>query len=122
MVRGIRGPEKCGVARLLKRLLVLRHITAGQVLREPELLLVTWRNTARPRHILLWQKLVMIYTQYHKEQQQSDVNKDNVRFCQRRLEILDYVAYVLPLCQLFLRQQKPKVLGIESLGSHSRCT
>ena len=47
---------------LLKRLLVLVHIASGQPLREPELLSVTWRNTARPRHVFLWEKLVMVYT------------------------------------------------------------
>jgi hypothetical protein len=30
------------------------HVSAGQSLREPELLSVTVRNTARPRHVLLW--------------------------------------------------------------------
>ena len=51
---------------LLKCVAVLCHILAGQPLREPELLSVTWRNTARQRYLLLWEKLVMIYTQYHK--------------------------------------------------------
>lgn len=50
----------------LKRLLVLCHIAPGPPLRAPELLSVTWRNTARQRHLFLWEKLVMIYTQYHK--------------------------------------------------------
>lgn len=83
----------------LKRMLVLCHIPAGQPLREPELLSVTWRNTARPRHILLWEKLVMIYTQYHKGQQQSGVYKDNIRFLPKAIRdlLLDYIAYVLPL-------------------------
>jgi hypothetical protein len=53
----------------LKRLLVLCHITSGQPLRQPELLSVRWRNTDRIRHILLWEKRVLIYTQYHKGQQ-----------------------------------------------------
>ena len=57
----------------LKRALVLGHIPPGPPLREPELLSVTWRNTARQRHVLIWEKLVMIYTQYHKGQQQSGV-------------------------------------------------
>jgi hypothetical protein len=53
----------------LKRVLVLCHIPPGPPLREPELLSVIWRNTARQRYLLIWEKLVMIYTQYHKGQQ-----------------------------------------------------
>jgi hypothetical protein len=49
-------------------------------LRASELLSVTFRNTARPRHIFIWEKLVMIYTQYHKGQQQSGAYKDSIRF------------------------------------------
>jgi hypothetical protein len=89
----------------LKRLLVLCHIPPGQPLREPELLSVTWRNTARPRHVFLWERLVMLYTQYHKGQQQSGAYRDNIRFLPKAIGdlLLDYVAYVLPLRQLFLR-------------------
>src|SRR5277367_1649117 len=96
----------------LKRALVLLHIPPGQPLREPELLSVTWCNTARQRHLLLWEKLVMVYTQYHKGQQQSSVYKDNVRFLPKAIGdlLLDYTAYVLPLRQMFLRQQKPGAL------------
>jgi hypothetical protein len=46
----------------LKRVLVLCHIPPGPPLREPELLSVIWRNTARQRYLLIWEKLVMIYT------------------------------------------------------------
>jgi hypothetical protein len=49
----------------LKRALVLCHIPPGPPLREPELLSVMWRNTARQR-LLIWEKLVMVYTQYYK--------------------------------------------------------
>jgi superfamily II DNA helicase RecQ len=96
----------------LKRLLVLIHITAGQALREPELLSVTWCNTSRQRHIFLWEKLVMLYTQYHKGQLQSGVYKDNVRFLPKPIGdlLLDYLAYVLPLRQMFLRQRTPGAL------------
>ena len=37
----------------LKRMLVLVHITAGQPLREPEILSVAWCNTSRQRHIMI---------------------------------------------------------------------
>ncbi|KAL5344173.1 hypothetical protein ACLOAV_010863, partial [Pseudogymnoascus australis] len=54
----------------------------------------------------------MIYTQYHKGQQQSGVYKDNIRFLPKAIGdlLLDYIAYVIPLRQMFLRQQTPKAL------------
>lgn len=75
----------------------------------PRLLSVTWRNTARLRHLFIWEKLIMIYTQYHKGQQQSGAYKDNVRFLPRAPGdlVLQYIAHVLPLRQLLLRQQTP---------------
>jgi hypothetical protein len=96
----------------LKRVLVLCHIPPGPPLREPELLSVMWRNNARQRHLLIWEKLVMIYTQYHKGQQQSGAYKDNIRFIPKAIGdlLLSYIAYVLPLRQLFLRQQTPGAL------------
>jgi hypothetical protein len=49
----------------------------------------------------------MIYVQYHKGQQQSGAYKDNIRFLPKAIGdlLLIYIAYVLPLRQLFLRQQ-----------------
>ena len=96
----------------LKRALVLCHIPPGPPLREPELLSVMWRNNARQRHLSIWEKLVMIYTQYHKGQQQSGAYKDNIRFLPKAIGdlLLSYTAYVLPLRQLFLRQQTPGAL------------
>jgi superfamily II DNA helicase RecQ len=96
----------------LKPVLVLCDIPPGPPLREPELLSVMWRNTARQRHLLMWEKLVMIYTQYHKGQQQSGAYKDNIRFLPKAIGdlLLVYIAYVLPLRQMFLRQQTPGAL------------
>jgi hypothetical protein len=88
----------------LKQALVLCYIPPSPLLREPELLSVTWRNTSRQRHVLIWEKLVMIYTQYYKGQQQSSTYKDNIRFLPKAIRdlLLAYIAYVLPLRQLFL--------------------
>ena len=96
----------------LKPVLVLCDIPPGPPLREPELLSVMWRNTARQRHLLMWEKLVLIYTQYHKGQQQSGAYKDNIRFLPKAIGdlLLVYIAYVLPLRQMFLRQQTPGAL------------
>jgi hypothetical protein len=54
----------------------------------------------------------MIYTQYYKGQQQSGAYKDNIRFLPKAIRdlLLSYVAYILPLRQLFLRQQTPGAL------------
>ncbi|PVH68224.1 hypothetical protein DL98DRAFT_349881, partial [Cadophora sp. DSE1049] len=54
----------------------------------------------------------MIYTQYHKGQQQSGAYTDNIRFLPKAIGdlLLSYIAYVLPLRQFFLRQQNPGVL------------
>ena len=79
----------------LKRILILCHISSGQPLREPELLSVTWRNAARQRHIFIWQKLVMIYTQYHKGQQQSGVYKDNMRFLPKASGDLSWIILLM---------------------------
>ncbi|OBT81161.1 hypothetical protein VE02_10169, partial [Pseudogymnoascus sp. 03VT05] len=87
--------------------LILCHVPLGPPLRASELLSVMWRNTARQRHMLMWEKLVMLYVQYHKGQQQSGVYKDNIRFLPKAIGdlLLAYIAYVIPLRQMFLRQQ-----------------
>ena len=86
---------------------MLCYIPPSPPLREPELLSMMWRNNAQQRHLLIWEKLVIIYTQYHKGQQQSSAYKDNIRFLLKAIGdlLLSYVVYVLPLRQLFLRQQ-----------------
>jgi hypothetical protein len=96
----------------LERVLVLFHIPGGPPLRASELLSVMWCNNARQRHLLIWEKLVMIYTQYYKGQQQSGTYKDNIRFLPKAIGdlLLSYIAYVLPLRQLFFRQQTPGTL------------
>ncbi|KAH9203705.1 hypothetical protein DL95DRAFT_239755, partial [Leptodontidium sp. 2 PMI_412] len=47
-----------------------------------------------------------------KGQQQSGAYKDNIRFIPKAIRdlVLLYIAYVLPLRQLLLRQQKPSTL------------
>ncbi len=76
---------KAKVQDFLKRMLVLCHITAGQLLREPEYLSILWCNTLPQRHIMIWEKLVIIFTQYYKGQQQSGAYKDNIRFLPKDL-------------------------------------
>jgi hypothetical protein len=61
---------------------------------------------------MIWEKLLMIYTQYHEGQQQSGVYKDNIRFIPKAIGdlVLLHIAYVLLLRQLFLQQQTPGAL------------
>jgi superfamily II DNA or RNA helicase len=93
----------------LKRLLVLVHMGSGQPLRESELFSVTWRNTQRRRNVYLKHGLVMLHTTYHKGQQQMGKFKDNIRFLPASLGdlLLDYVVFVVPLRQVFLRHSAP---------------
>ena len=93
------------VQEFLSRLLILFHVPPAPPLRAPEMLSLTWCNTGRPRHIFLWEKSVMIYTQYHKSQNQTGAYKDNIRFLPKAIGelLLAYIAYVLLLRQLFLR-------------------
>ncbi|KAH9210133.1 hypothetical protein DL95DRAFT_281368, partial [Leptodontidium sp. 2 PMI_412] len=88
----------------LKPLLVLCHIPGGPPLRASELLLAMWFNNARQRHLFIWEKLLMIY--------QSRAYKNNIRFILKAISnlLLLYIVFVLPLRQLFLRQQKPGAL------------
>lgn len=100
------------VQEFLKHLLVLCHVAPAPPLRAPEILSATWRNTARRRHIFIWQKLVLLHVQYHKSQAQTGRYKENARFLPRAVGdlLLPYIAYVLPLRQLFLRQKAPDAL------------
>ena len=66
---------------------------------------MTWRNTQRRRHITLRHDQVIIHVKYHKGQQQTGKYKDNIRFLAYPISdlLLDYIVYVLPLRQTFLR-------------------
>lgn len=85
------------VDEFLKRLLVLIHMASGQPLRASELLSVTWRNTQRRRNVYLKHGLVMLYTTYHKGQQQMGKFKDNIRFLSAAISdlLLDYLTWVI---------------------------
>ncbi|KFY11379.1 hypothetical protein V492_04495 [Pseudogymnoascus sp. VKM F-4246] len=93
----------------LKRLLVLMHVASGQPLRESELFSVTWYNTQRRRNAYVKHGLVMLHTTYHKGQQQTGKFKDNIRFLPAAISslLLDYLTWVIPLRQIFLRQSAP---------------
>jgi hypothetical protein len=97
------------VEEFLKRLLVLIHIASGQPLRESELFSITWYNTQRRRNVYIKHGLVMLYTTYHKGQQQTGKFKDNIRFLPAAIGdlLLDYLTWVIPLRQIFLRQSAP---------------
>lgn len=63
------------------------QVAAGPPVRAPELLSLTIRNTARARHISIWEKLVMLYIQYHKGQEQSGIYRST------RVPILGRAGY-----------------------------
>ncbi|KAK5674103.1 hypothetical protein LTS10_013148 [Elasticomyces elasticus] len=96
----------------LKRLSVVIHVSGGQPARESEFFSMTWRNTHRRRSITLCHDRLMVHVKYHKGQQQTSRHKENIRFRADPVGelLLDYLVYVMPLRQLFLRQQSPKAL------------
>ena len=51
----------------------------------------------------------MLYTTYHKGQQQTSKFKDNIRFLPAAIDdlLLNYLTWVIPLRQIFLRQSAP---------------
>ncbi|KAM0710533.1 hypothetical protein Q7P35_002203 [Cladosporium inversicolor] len=100
------------VQEFLKRLSVLIHISGGQPVRESEFFSMTYRNTQRRRSVIVRFDRVMLHVQYHKGQQQTGHYKENVRFLANPIAELrlDYIVYVLPLRERFLRQASPKAL------------
>lgn len=100
------------IQEFLKRLCVLVHISGGQPVRESEFFSMTWRNTQRRRSITICHERVMIHVKYHKGQQQTGRYKENVRFVPHPVGelLLDYLAYVMPLRQVFVRQQSSEAL------------
>lgn len=96
----------------LQRLCTIIHISGGQPVREPEFFSMTWCNTQRRRRITIRHERVMIHLQYHKSQQQTGKFKENIRFLAHPISdlLLDYLAYVQPLRQIFLRQASPKAI------------
>ena len=100
------------VQEFLKRLCVLIHISGGQPVRESEFFSMTYRNTQRRRSIIIRFDRVMVHVQYHKGQQQTGNYKENVRFLANPIAelLLDYIVYVLPLRERFVRQALPNAL------------
>lgn len=98
-------------------LAVLIHMTSGQPLREPELFSIQWRNTQQKRNIGIKDGRVLIHTWYHKNQQQTSHHKHNVRFLHAQVGdlLVNYLVYVVPLLEVFLRASKPHALVSEYL-------
>ena len=100
------------VQAFLERLAVINHLFDGTPLREAEFQSITYKNTQRRRSLCLQHERVMIHTTYHKGQQQTSSYKDNILFSPTPFAdpLLDYIVYVLPLRQVFLRQSSPNAL------------
>ncbi|WKT53608.1 Helicase superfamily 1/2, ATP-binding domain [Fusarium oxysporum f. sp. vasinfectum] len=104
---------KAHVQEFLRRMLTLIQILPGPPLRSPELLSIIYINTGpRRRSVLIWEKLVMIHVRYHKSQERTGAEKDNIRFLPPAVGdlLLTYLAFIPPLRQVFLRQSKPGAL------------
>ena len=101
---------EAAVQDFLARLCVLVHISGGQPVREREFFSMTWRNTQRRRSITIQHERIMIHVQYHKGLQQTGKYKENIRFLAHPVGdmLLDYIVYVLPLRQIFIRQSSPR--------------
>ncbi|WKT54183.1 Helicase superfamily 1/2, ATP-binding domain [Fusarium oxysporum f. sp. vasinfectum] len=69
-------------------------------------------DSPRRRSVLIWEKLVMIHVRYHKSQERTGAEKDNIRFLPPAVGdlLLTYLAFIPPLRQVFLRQSKPGAL------------
>ena len=54
----------------------------------------------------------MLHTTYHKGQQQTGKFKDNIRFLPAAIRdlLLDYLVYIVLLCQAFLRQSSLRAI------------
>ncbi|KUJ06624.1 uncharacterized protein LY89DRAFT_603110 [Mollisia scopiformis] len=54
----------------------------------------------------------MLYTTYHKGQQQTGKFKDNIRFLPAPVGdlLLNYLVVVIPLLQVFLRRSAPHAI------------
>ncbi|KAK3617147.1 hypothetical protein LTR22_026828 [Elasticomyces elasticus] len=100
------------VQEFLQWLCVLIHISSGQPLREPELFSILWRNMQRRHHITLRHERVMVHTEYSKQQQQQGPYQNSVRFLAEPVGtlLLDYLAFVRPLRELFLRKSSRQTL------------
>lgn len=100
------------VQEFMERLSNLMIISPGPAVRMPEHGSITYRNTARRRHLFIWERLVMVHIQYDKGQEQQGRYKENIRFLPSAVGdlLLTFLAYVQPLRQVFLRQQSPRAL------------
>ncbi|KAL7917061.1 hypothetical protein ACQKWADRAFT_317598, partial [Trichoderma austrokoningii] len=91
-------------------MVTLIHVPPAPPLRAPELLSITYANRgSRRRSILIWEKMVMIHVRYHKSQEVTGKEADNIRFLPSPIAdlLLTFLAIVQPLRQTFLRQVKP---------------
>lgn len=112
------------VQEFLKWLSMLLHISGGQPVRESELFSMTYRNTQRRRSIIIRLERVMLHVQYHKGQQQTGNYKESVPFLANPVAelLLDYIVYVLPLRERFLRQASyMALLSLYLWGKMGRC-
>ena len=113
MCREAMAVYECEAQEFLKSMITLLHISPAPPLRAPELLSTTYANQGgRRRSILLWEKSLMVYVRYHKSQEMTGNEADNIRFIPAVIAdlLVTFLAVVQPLRQTFLRQVSPGTL------------
>ncbi|EFZ03297.2 tlh3 [Metarhizium robertsii ARSEF 23] len=104
---------ECEAQEFLKSMITLLHVPPAPPLRAPELLTTTYANGGgRRRSMLIWEKMLFMYVRYHKSQEQTEEERDNIRFVPSRIAdlLVTFLAIVQPLRQTFLRQARPRAL------------
>ncbi|KID83861.1 telomere-associated recQ-like helicase [Metarhizium guizhouense ARSEF 977] len=104
---------ECEVQEFLKSMVTLLHVPPAPPLRAPELLSITCVNGGgRRRSMLIWEKMLMVHLRYHKSQEQTGKETDNIRFVPSYIAdlLVTFLAVVQPLRQTFLRQIHPGAL------------
>jgi hypothetical protein len=82
------------VQEFLKRMLTLIQVPAGPPLLSPELLTIMYANTGvRRRSVLMWEKMVLIHVRYHKSQERTGTERDNIRFLPPAVGSLTIIYY-----------------------------
>ncbi|OAQ57815.2 DEAD/DEAH box helicase domain-containing protein [Pochonia chlamydosporia 170] len=101
------------VQEFLKSMVTLLHVPPAPPVRAPELLSITCVNGGgRRRSMLIWEKMLMLHLRYHKSQEQTGKETDNIRFVPSYIAdlLVTFLAVVQPLRQTFLRQIRPRAL------------
>ncbi|KJK86579.1 hypothetical protein H633G_09581, partial [Metarhizium anisopliae BRIP 53284] len=100
---------ECEAQEFLKSMITLLHVPPAPPLRAPELLTTTYANGGgRRRSMLIWEKMLFMYVRYHKSQEQTEEERDNIRFVPSRIADLLVTFLAIYLSQACLRAEVPE--------------